>query len=657
MARTGVNKDFSTLDTETYPIAPWSAAPKVVCVSMADASEEFLFRESPVEFLQAPTAWNVNPIRIVGHNVAYDMSCVAASWPETLSVIIDAYERNVIEDTMLIQKLQDNAVGILRGFDFDEEEGPTKIDYELDSLGKRHEVGRKVQTEWMKKEKNPHAPGTLEHWKWSCEHFRFWELDALPLDFWPKEAVLYAKTDARVTYDVRVAQEDYMELCPDHHFQARAAFWLQLMAVHGICTDGPGVEAFAEQTNIDRKLVKERLVEAKLIRPDRALKSGPRKGTIIEGSRDTKLAAARIEKGFVGQGRQAPVTDGGKISTSRAACKESGDPLMLDYAEFAELNAVIKKDIPALRLGMTYPIHSRFDSILATGRTSSSKPNIQNVRRKAGVRECFVPRPGKVFVACDYGMLELCTLAESMTMLFGRSVLADILNAGRDPHLEIAAQLLQLPYEEAAAIYANQDHKKYAWIKNGRDTAKPASFGFPGGLGAETFVHFALQSYGVRLNVDQAVELKRVWFETTPDMRDFFAYVTQLVDNDEPVVLPYSGFQRGRATYCAACNTFFQGPGATIAKDAGWRVMKACYLDQESPLFGARIVNFVHDEFILEVNEGTEHESAEELKRLMLAGAAPWLRHVKIKVEAVAMRRWSKEAKRVFKEGRLIAWG
>lgn len=976
---------FSTLDTETYPIAPWSAAPKVVCISMADASEEFLFRESPVEFLQPTTT-----IRIVGHNVAYDMSCVAATWPETLSVIIDAYERNVIEDTMLIQKLQDNAVGILRGFDFDEEEGPTKIDYELDSLGKRHEVGRKVQTEWMKKEKNPYAAGTLEHWKWSCEHFRFWELDALPLDFWPKEAVLYAKMDARVTYDVRVAQEDYMELCPDHHFQARAAFWLQLMAVHGICTDGPGVEAFAEQTNIDRKLVKERLVEAKLIRPDRALKSGPRKGTIIEGSRDTKLARVRIEEGFSKQGRPVPLTKGGEdgenrqTSISRAACKESGDPIMLAYAEFAELNAVLKKDIPALRLGMTYPIHSRFDSILATGRTSSAAPNIQNPRRKKGVRECFVPRPGKVFVAADYGGLELCTLAESMHFLFGRSTLADALNSGRDPHLDVAGALLGVPPDEAAGINADEDHPKHAWLKNGRQvgkvcfhpetevltrrgwiridqlhpseqvcsaklsddgrveleweiplalTSRPWSgklvhmqsegidlrvtpdhrmcgweqvsagrrgltklrtttcypnqlnelrywpnagemqgsvqvdegllrlavatqadgsyqgrskirfgfkkqrkidrlnwllrwlnveyetrissqgaiefivrgdvvervkelldekklpwwwieltyplrvaaldevrywdshsyknekgqgngynycsvpkqnadvlqalatltnqksrlalsrnpirrgqgpdyavahvvsvkqkhrsrggnlfptevhhegevfclttrndtivvrdggvpvitrqcnFGFPGGLGVETFVHFALQGYGVKLTIDQAHEAKRAWLEAWPDMMDFFSYVNRLIENDAPVVLPYSGFQRGRATYCAACNTFFQGPGATIAKDAGWRVMKACYLDQDSPLFGARIVNFVHDEFILEVNEGTEHESAEELKRLMLAGAAPWLRHVKIKVEAVAMRRWSKEAKRVYREGRLVAWG
>jgi len=132
--------------------------------------------------------------------------------------------------------------------------------------------------------------------------------------------------------------------------------------------------------------------------------------------------------------------------------------------------------------------------------------------------------------------------------------------------------------------------------------------------------------------------------------------VTRLVDNDEPIVLPYSGFRRGRASFCAACNTFFQGPGATIAKYAGWLVMRACYLDP-GPLFGARIVNFVHDDFLIEVDEGAEHESAEELKRLMLVGAEPWLKHVKIRVEAVAMRRWSKFAKKTYKDGRLVAWG
>lgn len=89
--------EMISLDTETFPIAPWCAAPKVVCVSAAGAEKEYLFRENPSDLLISP---------IVLHNAAYDMCCVAATWPETLPAIVEAYEENRIEDTMLIQKLQ-----------------------------------------------------------------------------------------------------------------------------------------------------------------------------------------------------------------------------------------------------------------------------------------------------------------------------------------------------------------------------------------------------------------------------------------------------------------------------------------------------------------------------------------------------------------------
>ena len=118
---------------------------------------------------------------------------------------------------------------------------------------------------------------------------------------------------------------------------------------------------------------------------------------------------------------------------------------------------------------------------------------------------------------------------------------------------------------------------------------------------------------------------------------------------------------RGKCRYTQACNSLFQGLGADATKAAGFLVSYACYVDQDSPLFGCRLVNFVHDEFIVEVPEERGHECAMELARLMVEGAKPWLPDVPPKVsEPMLMRYWSKKAKQVWKDGikggRLVPW-
>lgn len=617
-------------DTETVNFGPHCMAPPVVCVSVADAGSEYLMREFPRELLTVPT--------LVTAHGAYDFAAIAATWPDTLPGIVRAYEEDRIQDVLTIQKLQDNYVGILGGFEDDYEDGKaTKIKYNLDDLAQRHRVGRKVNEEWKKRY------GSLAH---------------IPIDWWPEDAQRYAKNDARITHDVRREQSDYMPMCPDHIFQARAAFWLQLMTVWGICTDPKGVEEFARKTRAEKEIVAADLRAVGLLRPDRALKSGPRKGHIEPGSRNTGRAKELLRAAYAEQGLEPPLTEGGDVSTSRVACTKSGKKDLVKYSEFSALAKVLSTDVPTLLQGIYYPIHTRIENLLTSGRVSSSGPNIQNVRRKPGLRECFVPRFGRVFVACDYGGLELCTLAETMFFLFGRSTLGDVLNTGKDPHLEMVPPLLQRAEEEIFAIYKNPDHRMYGWVKNARNATKVANFGFPGGCGAETFVSYALQSYGVEVSIDQSRQLRRLWFDRWHDMPEYFSYISRLVDAGEQIVLPYSNRARGRCSFTEACNIMFQGPGSDIAKTAGWLVMRACYVEPDSVLYqaNARIVNFVHDEFILECDAGWEHEVAAGLERLMLLGAEPWLKHVRIKVESVAMKFWSKDAKRKYENERLVAW-
>ena len=95
---------------------------------------------------------------------------------------------------------------------------------------------------------------------------------------------------------------------------------------------------------------------------------------------------------------------------------------------------------------------------------------------------------------------------------------------------------------------------------------------------------------------------------------------------------------------------------ADAAKNAGFLVSRACYVEPTSPLYGSRIVNFVHDELIIEAPEEKAHEAAMELARVMVAGASVLMPDVPPKVEPLLMRRWSKKAKPLYEGETLIPW-
>ena len=76
-------------------------------------------------------------------------------------------------------------------------------------------------------------------------------------------------------------------------------------------------------------------------------------------------------------------------------------------------------------------------------------------------------------------------------------------------------------------------------------------------------------------------------------------------------------------------------------------------MDRDSPLYGCRLVNYVHDEFILECPEERAHEAVMELQRLMVEGAAPYLPDVPPTVsKPIVARCWSKKAQQVWEIGK-----
>lgn len=267
------------------------------------------------------------------------------------------------------------------------------------------------------------------------------------------------------------------------------------------------------------------------------------------------------------------------------------------------------------------------------------------------MRECFVPRPGRLYAAADYAGMELRTWAQVCIAALGRSRMAEVLNAGGDPHLQIAATILGVAYREAETL------KNHPTVDNTRQVGKVANFGLPGGLGVATLVEYAWGNYGVALTLEQSRELKEQWLRTWPEAREYLDWIHRLTDQGSTVVQLYSRRVHGGVSYTKAANGFFQGLAADAAGSAGFLLARACYVDRASVLFGSRPVNFIHDEFLVEVPEERGHECALELARLMVVGASPWLPDVPPKAEPLLMRRWSKKAKPVWREGRLVPWG
>ncbi len=451
---------------------------------------------------------------------------------------------------------------------------------------------------------------------------RYAELRDIPVEQWPAEAIDYAAGDVFITARVYEAQSPH----PDEFRQARASFWLHLMSCWGLTTDPDAVKRFADKARRDYDALVGELVAAGLMRDD--------------GSRDTKAAMVRMEAA----GSTAR-TATGRIALDDAACQASGDPLLVKYGEVSSLSKVLSTDVPLVRQGL---IHARFESLLETGRVSSS-PNIMNMPRRQGIRECYVPRAGHYFVGADYSTMELRTLAQTCFTFFGHSKLREALNDGRDPHLEMAAVILGISYDEA------RTRKKAPDVDNARQVSKVANFGFPGGLGPKRLVHFAKLSYDVTLTEAQARRLKQQWLQAWPEMKEYFALVNTSGDRSESL---FSGRVRGGVSYCEGCNSLFQALAADGAKASGWLIAKACYIDTDSILFNSRPVLFCHDEFLLESPIDIANECALELARLMQMGAAPWLPDCPPVVGApVVARRYSKHMQPVYDEsGKLIPW-
>lgn len=279
------------------------------------------------------------------------------------------------------------------------------------------------------------------------------------------------------------------------------------------------------------------------------------------------------------------------------------------------------------------------------------------------MRSCFVPRPGHLFCSVDYDTFELRTWAQVCLWSVGRSRLAEVLNAGGDPHIELGASLAKISKAEGYALAKDTEFKKRF-----RQPAKAGNFGFPGGMGARKF-RVTARKQGIDLSEQECYALRNAWLREWPEAQAYFAWINSQCRNSEvdedgvpKSIVPrlthfVSGRLRGRVSYTSACNSFFQGLAADAAKAAGWALAKEMYTDPSSALFGSRIVNFIHDEFLTEVPEDRAHEAALRQAEIQCQAAQALIPDVKITASPALMRRWYKGAEAVRSaDGRLVPW-
>jgi DNA polymerase I len=600
--------DYLTFDVETEPFRPGCMAPPIV----AAGHKQSLCKVHvyPAAELEAKvTAWlkkaSQGEIRILGHNVAFDMACVVAQWPHLKPLVHEAYKNDGIWDTLLMAKLYDLANGELFR---------AKGRYSLDGCAQRF-----LGVDPMEKGE--------DSWQ-----MRWAELQGVPQEQWPEEAVQYLRQDVQLTHDLglelaRLGDKYAYDFWRDIGRQSHAAFGLRLSSNLGMCVDGKELARQRETNQHSRADAITPLQQAGILRAN--------------GTKDQKAVRALVEAEL---GNNAPRTPTGAVKTTAdilAGLRSPAGRALVQYRQAEKLESTYYQ---AFDKGVEAPLHTTVNALLENGRTSNSNPNLQNIPPEA--RRCFVPRPGHYLVSCDYSGAELRTFAQALLDVVGWSKLAELFQSDpdADPHLWVGAQLLGISGAEAAERLAEGDPR----VKKARQQAKAANFGFPGGMGIKRFVATQAQR-GEIYTEEQARRLKEAWMGQWPEVRAYFDFVTKHLRAGDRGTFRClrSGRVRGGVGFCDGANNFFSALAADGAKSA---IIRMCRRD-------VRLLAWIHDEALAEVPIETAHKDAMAIADDMIQGLQEFCPDVPIVAEPALMKRWDKNAVPAYDEaGQLVPW-
>ena len=329
----------------------------------------------------------------------------------------------------------------------------------------------------------------------------------------------------------------------------------------------------------------------------------------------------------------AKSTKGGQASTSQAVLEKlSGKhpvvDALLEFRKLEKMRSTYLEPLPRLA-GPDSRIHTTFNqTATATGRLSSSNPNLQNipVRGDLGrrMRTCFTAGPGMSLVSADYSQVELRVLA----------------HYSQDPTLLSAFRNGEDIHTRTAALLHDVDPSQIG--PDERRKAKTINFGLIYGMGPSKLG----QDLGIPLS-EARMFIER-YFTRFSHIKEFFdgveaearrnGYVTTLSGRRRP--LPNIVSQSGQARALAerqAVNTLIQGSAADLIKFA----MLAVHNDAELRRRKARLLLQIHDELIVEAPEGEAQAVAARLAALMTDTSAWGITlHVPLVADAGVGHNW-----------------
>ena len=286
---------------------------------------------------------------------------------------------------------------------------------------------------------------------------------------------------------------------------------------------------------------------------------------------------------------------------------------ILEYRGLAKLKSTYADGLSAF-IGDDSRIHTKFQqTITATGRLSSTEPNLQNIpmRTELGrqIRKVFVPEEGYVLMDADYSQIELRVLAH----MSGDEALIEAYAMSEDIHRITASKVFHTPFEEVTDLQ--------------RRNAKAVNFGIVYGISS-----FGL-SQDLSISTKEAKEYIDQYFATYPGIKAFLdklvsdakelGYVETLYGRKRPVPeLKSSNFMQRSFGERIAMNSPIQGTAADIMKIA----MIGVYEGLKKAGLKSRLILQVHDELVIETLE-SEVEAVKEILYHSMKDAA------KLKVE------------------------
>ena len=296
----------------------------------------------------------------------------------------------------------------------------------------------------------------------------------------------------------------------------------------------------------------------------------------------------------------------GQYSTSESVLEKIDHPiteLILDYRGLSKLKSTYTDGLLKQANSDTHRVHTSYHQALtATGRLSSTDPNLQNipVREEIGrqIRKAFIAPQGRVLLAADYSQIELRLMAH-----FSQDeALVDAFNHGQDVHRRTAAEVLGVALEDVTSDQRRQ--------------AKAVNFG----------LLYGMSEFGLTRQLGFSREESRgyiaKYFQRYPGVLDYMERTRQIAREQgfvETILgrrlytpdIMASNKMIKQAAERAAINAPLQGSAADIIK------MAMIAVDQMLPKDQAKMLLQVHDELVFEVDESIADELASELADVM----------------------------------------